>query len=146
MAKKSAESLLHQDVVDVLTLFKQLSLNLRERYGSHKTNRNAPLASEDNWSMVGKAPATFTSVAIYLYSGCYPMAAIRTAKGALWLEIFLTTTVGGKKIRKGSLTEIKSISHLAEILNWITEESDILCKNGNLWEYADEFHLWTFQT
>lgn len=144
MANKSTNALLICEAEAVLSLFKSLSMNLRDRYGTHKTNHRAPLASDDNWCMMGKVPATFTSVAFYFYSSCYTIAAIRTAKGALWLEFYQTTTYKGKKIRKGTRTEIKNRYQLAEILEWITEEKDILCKNDDQWEYADEFHLWTF--
>lgn len=130
----------------VHTLFKTLNNYLRTTYGATKTSHVLPLSLDENWYMMGKTVATFTTMGIYFYQRCYTTVALKSAKGGLWLEYLQTTTFNGKKIRKGTKVLVESIEQLAELLEWLTSERDILCKNDDHWEYADEFHLWTFST
>jgi hypothetical protein len=144
---KSPETLLHTETDAVMKLYKQLNLLLREHYGSHKPKgKDYKLSLDDNWTMMGKRVAGFTNIAIYFYERTTRVVSIRTSKGALWVEYHVTGLHNGKRIRKGYSDQIRTRRELANILEWITEEKDILCENADLWEYADEFHLWTFQT
>lgn len=125
-------------------LFKDLNKLLRYYYGEHKLSHVTPLGSDDNWTMMGAHVATFTSVGIYIYQHNRPILTFKSAKGGLWLEYIQTTEHNGKRIRKGIKTLIESPEQFATLLEWATGEKDILCKNADHWEYADEFHLWSF--
>lgn len=125
-------------------LFKSLNRALRDTYGIHKTNKILPLSLDEKWTMMGRTVATFTNMGIYFYDHCYVIAGIRSAKGGLWLEYYRNVTFNGNKLRKGFVSLIESPEELSEILEWLTKEKDILCKNNTVWEYADEFHLWSF--
>lgn len=141
MAKKTV-TLNESDLATLL--FKSLNRTLRDTYGTHKTNKILPLSLDEKWTTMGRTVATFTNMGIYFYDRCYVFAGIRSAKGGLWLEYYRDVTFNGKKLRKGYSSLIESPEELSEIMEWLTKEKDILCKNNTVWEYADEFHLWSF--